>query len=254
MSIIVCLSSLITAVRSEPLIMELSKTEQFMTILKSMKAAALMSFTFFKFIFSITYKSSRIMLSPIVWIISFSWNNLILKPLDLLLSINRTLYPITMFCLAAVCCGLFIGGCAGFAAEAFSSIVITATWGPQPKQIKEQEEEEEEKVDESEIGSVVSLSDYPKEDKKETESTKSDTWDSSATSSQSFSMYHQLNNRKGKESVTTARQLSPPVLIRRMKLSPTPSHSKETNTRKNSWDWEEEEDHDQEQREGKKYL
>ncbi|KAF7724630.1 hypothetical protein EC973_000874 [Apophysomyces ossiformis] len=38
---------------------------------------------------------------------------------------------------AAVCCGVVIGSCAGFAAEAFSSLLISATWGAEKKQ-KEQ--------------------------------------------------------------------------------------------------------------------
>ncbi|KAG1148584.1 hypothetical protein G6F37_002521 [Rhizopus arrhizus] len=69
-----------------------------------------------------------------------------------------------MFCLAAVFCGLFIGGCAGFAAEAVSSIMITATWGPQPKQKKEQEEVEE---DESEMASIDRQSEIEEPDESE---------------------------------------------------------------------------------------
>ncbi|KAG1500398.1 hypothetical protein G6F47_001768 [Rhizopus delemar] len=95
-----------------------------------------------------------------------------------------------MFCLAAVFCGLFIGGCAGFAAEAVSSIMITATWGPQPKQKKEQEEVEE---DESEMASIDRHSEIEEPDE--------------SVQSSSSSLF------RGKESITTARQQSQPVLI-----------------------------------------
>lgn len=215
-TVLLCL--LFSIAHSEPLTNEFIKTDQLLSILNLFKTAFILTFTFFKAISILAFKFTSIVLTPFLWIFQLSWSILVLKPLDLFLYVNRTLYPITMFCLAAVFCGLFIGGCAGFAAEAVSSIMITATWGPQPKQKKEQEEVEE---DESEMASIDRQSEIEEPDE--------------SVQSSSSSLF------RGKESITTARQQSTPVLIRRMKLSST--------NRKNSWDWEEDEDDSR-----KKYL
>ncbi|ORY98074.1 hypothetical protein BCR43DRAFT_490822 [Syncephalastrum racemosum] len=88
-----------------------------------------MALAFFRFLLSILWSGIVLAFSPFVWTISLLWETLIAKPFDLFLHIVRVLYPVAMFSLAAVGCGLVIGGMAGFAAEAFSSICITATWG-----------------------------------------------------------------------------------------------------------------------------
>lgn len=48
-------------------------------------------------------------------------------------------HPLVTFLLLAVVCGLVIGGCAGFATEAFSAFVLSSTWGPPPLRKKETE-------------------------------------------------------------------------------------------------------------------
>lgn len=213
----IVLSSLFSIAYSEPLINELTKTEQFHAILKSLKAAFFISFHFFKIIFSFIFTFTRLFTRPIYWILNFTWTYLIRKPLALFSYANSTLYPIILFCLAAAACGLFIGGCAGFASEAFSSVVITATWGPQSKKSTKQEDE-----------LVTESLDTKEEDEKK--EMKMNRWDPG-------SLYHKFNKEHWKESVTTASRLSPPVLIRRMRLSSTPIRK----TRKNSWNWDEDE-------------
>ncbi|KAI9254480.1 hypothetical protein BDA99DRAFT_518514 [Phascolomyces articulosus] len=53
-------------------------------------------------------------------------------------------YPVVSFILAAIGCGLLIGFCAGFAVEAFSSMLLSATWGkPKPTLTTEEQEEHE---------------------------------------------------------------------------------------------------------------
>lgn len=88
-----------------------------------------MALTFFRFLLSMLWSGVVLAFSPFVWTFSLLWDTLIAKPFDLFLHIARVLYPVALFSLAAVGCGLVIGGMAGFAAEAFSSICITATWG-----------------------------------------------------------------------------------------------------------------------------
>ncbi|KAI8647847.1 hypothetical protein BD408DRAFT_332977, partial [Parasitella parasitica] len=107
-----------------------------------------------------------------------------------------------MFCTAAVCCGVFIGGCAGFAAEAFSSILITATWGPQAIKGVEQEEN---------VELVEGLAKEDGEKEKEPLIPRVESW---------------------RDSLSISSTSSSPVLIRRMKLSST--------DRKDSWEWDEE--------------
>ncbi|CAO3688485.1 unnamed protein product [Rhizopus stolonifer] len=111
-------------VRSDPLIHEITKTEQFLTLIHSLQAAALITFRFFQTFFAFIYQSSGLLLRPLAYMARMVWY-ILKRPLELFVHV-RALYPILLFCLVAVCCGLFIGGCAGFVSEAFSSVVITA--------------------------------------------------------------------------------------------------------------------------------
>ena len=71
----------------------------------------------------------------------------------LILAITQlTMNPVISFILVAIGCGLLIGGCAGCAVESISSMLLSATWGKQSKELStevngEQQEEEEEQED-----------------------------------------------------------------------------------------------------------
>lgn len=77
---------------------------------------------------------------PAIWLASWCWHWLLAPPLAWVMHVLHVMYPVLMYCLAAVCCGLIMGGCAGFAAEALSSLTVAATWGrtrPVPAAVKE---------------------------------------------------------------------------------------------------------------------
>ncbi|KAG0175629.1 hypothetical protein DFQ28_006607 [Apophysomyces sp. BC1034] len=57
----------------------------------------------------------------------------------MMMSLLDRIYPLPIFVLAAVFCGLVVGGCAGFAAEALSSLCI-ATHPPHRTTRQQQEE------------------------------------------------------------------------------------------------------------------
>ncbi|KAI9480770.1 MAG: hypothetical protein EXX96DRAFT_192679 [Benjaminiella poitrasii] len=223
-----------------------------------LSTATSLSALFLKYIFNFLIQSITYTCSPFVWVLAFCWRQFITKPFNLLLYLIHVFYPVIMFCIAAMCCGIFIGGCAGFAAEAFSSILISATWGPQPPPSSQQEkkkelalftnenelEEEEEEVesiiyssfDRSKNDSVQSLSTFFGTTKKKKGKelllqqppiTRIENWRESLNnngSSSSSSNLHPLT-----------RSASPPALIRRMKLSSTTSS-------RNSWGWDDDED------------
>ncbi|CEP16378.1 hypothetical protein [Parasitella parasitica] len=115
-------------------------TDGLMHIFTALSTAANLSLFFFKYLIGFIVTIAMYLLSPMLWLFSACWHQFVTKPLDLFLYVLHVLYPVIMFCTAAVCCGLFIGGCAGFAAEAFSSILINATWGPQAVKGVEREE------------------------------------------------------------------------------------------------------------------
>lgn len=209
--------------------------QQFIQILNTIFGAIKLTFSFFKSLFIVFYKCMATVLSPIMWLTSNLWSSFVAKPYYLFMHVARTLYPITLFCLAAICCGLFIGGCAGFAAEAFSSILISATWGPQPKVIEEElvlmehdSETRPEETDEEEEEEAIIKS-----------SANSSIWENSS----SFFGVHQSKKKEKeplvqkpkvelwRESITDS---PPPVTIRRMKLSSPHKRS--------GWDWDEDED------------
>ncbi|KAI9317260.1 hypothetical protein BX666DRAFT_1877846 [Dichotomocladium elegans] len=75
-----------------------------------------------------------LMLWPVLAIVSTLWRLLVVAPWQLFMGIAHVLYPVVLFCFVAVLCGIVIGGCAGFAAEAVSWFTVTATWGRQVRQ------------------------------------------------------------------------------------------------------------------------
>ncbi|KAL9539866.1 hypothetical protein MBANPS3_010017 [Mucor bainieri] len=219
----------------------------FMHIFTALSTAASLSIFFFKYLIGFIINITMYMLSPILWLSSTCWHQFVTKPLDLFLHVLHVLYPVIMFCVAAICCGVFIGGCAGFAAEAFSSILISATWGPQ-EATKETEHEEdvaliqgldakgEEEASEDEQDEQIYSHDKP-----------SNFFGGSASSAAAVP-----RSRKGKEpliprveswrdSLSTSSASSSPVLIRRMKLSST--------GRKSSWEWDENSEEEEEEEE-----
>ncbi|CDH57183.1 predicted protein [Lichtheimia corymbifera JMRC:FSU:9682] len=66
---------------------------------------------------------------PVLFVLGLVWRILIVRPWELFVSFIHVIYPVALFCFAAVLCGTIIGGCAGFAAEAIAWFSITATWG-----------------------------------------------------------------------------------------------------------------------------
>ncbi|KAG0185648.1 hypothetical protein DFQ28_009028 [Apophysomyces sp. BC1034] len=110
-----------------------SLTQYGTVVYRTLLGAAALTFTFFRFLFFGIYKVVFNILWPLFWVVRLCWNGFVMKPFALFLHVSYVLYPVMMFCLAAVCCGLVIGGCAGFAAEGFSALLITATWGSEKK-------------------------------------------------------------------------------------------------------------------------
>ncbi|KAG1084577.1 hypothetical protein G6F42_021731 [Rhizopus arrhizus] len=149
---------------------------------------------------------------------------------------------------------MFIGGCAGFAAEAFSSILISATWGPQAS--KEIEHEENVELIEGPDAQNEGLTDGSEDEQEENiynHDKPPNFFGSTATSSASTPP----RNRKGKEpliprveswrdSLSTSSTASSPVLIRRMKLSSTDT--------KSNWDWDEDNSEEEEEVEFNHHL
>ncbi|KAI8353284.1 hypothetical protein EDC96DRAFT_447290 [Choanephora cucurbitarum] len=130
-----------------------------------------------------------------------------------------------MFCLAAVGCGLFIGGCAGFASEALSTLLITTTWGPQPipKQIIVEEQEED----------IRPRRQF--EHRPSSSSSTTSVWDNKPFFSKKQGK-EPLRVEDWQESLSRPRSASPPVLIRRMKMSSI--HKPKSS----SWDWEDDDE------------
>ncbi|KAI8142972.1 hypothetical protein BJV82DRAFT_612950 [Fennellomyces sp. T-0311] len=61
---------------------------------------------------------------------------------------HLTSHPVVPFLLTAIGCGLVIGGCAGFAVEACTSMLLSATWGKPTQQpaITQQDDEDDASV------------------------------------------------------------------------------------------------------------
>ncbi|CAO3583608.1 unnamed protein product [Absidia cylindrospora] len=58
---------------------------------------------------------------PFLWMTRWLWRHLILTPWTMAVHATHIMYPVLIYCGAACLCGLIIGGCSGFAAEAMSS-------------------------------------------------------------------------------------------------------------------------------------
>lgn len=208
---------------------EQHQQQQLVQIFTSLIGAIKLSFSFFHSFFYFIYKCTVTILSPILWITTNLWSSFITKPFQLFMHLAHILYPVIVFCIAAVCCGLFIGGCAGFAAEAFSSILISATWGPPVKQVVQEEEE------------VVLEGSVEEEEEEEVPMHHHDNASSTHHTTDSISSFFG-QRKKEKEPLLQKPKVevwrdsidtSPPVLIRRKKLS---------SDKKNGWDWDEDED------------
>ncbi|KAI7876715.1 hypothetical protein K492DRAFT_172333 [Lichtheimia hyalospora FSU 10163] len=76
---------------------------------------------------------------PVLFVLGLVWRILIVRPWELFVSFIHVVYPVALFCLAAVLCGTVIGACAGFAAEAIAWFSITATWGRSATSIRKQQ-------------------------------------------------------------------------------------------------------------------
>ncbi|KAG2210611.1 hypothetical protein INT46_005287 [Mucor plumbeus] len=203
-------------------------TDGLMHIFTALSTAASLSIFFFKYLIGFMIRITMYSVSPLIWLSSACWHQFVTKPLDLFLHVVNILYPVIMFCVAAICCGIFIGGCAGFAAEAFSSILISATWGPQSHKGTEQEQTVE-LVDRNE--GLTDESDVEEEEQ-----------ENIYNHDKPPNFFGSTKSEKGKEpliprveswrdSLSTSSTSSSPVLIRRKKLS--------TKDRKNSWEWDE---------------
>ncbi|KAI9499551.1 hypothetical protein BDB00DRAFT_6566 [Zychaea mexicana] len=92
-------------------------------------SAGSLAFSFFRLVGLSIYNVITTLLLPVYYVLAFFWRNMVSRPFELLLNIGHALYPVAMYCLAAICCGTLIGGCAGFAAEAIASFTISTTWG-----------------------------------------------------------------------------------------------------------------------------
>lgn len=204
----------------------MATTDGLFRIFTVLSTAASLSLYFFKYLFGFLFQIIVYIVSPFIWIIQFCWHQFITKPFDLLLYVLHMLYPVLMFCFAAICCGIFIGGCAGFAAEAFSSILITATWGPQPKPAPEEEE---------------LLLEQPPQEEEETVPTFNSHIDSRSSSISSKGKEPFNSHWRDSFSSSSSIPSSHPALIRRMKLSSTEDEERpKMKSRTNSWEWEEE--------------
>jgi hypothetical protein len=197
-------------------------------IITALSTAVSLSISFFKYLFAFVINVIQYLLAPFGWLVRTLWSQLVAKPFALFLHVMHILYPVLMFCAAAIGCGLFIGGCAGFAAEAFSNLLITATWGPQPKEQPEEQVFTQDPVPEPLLLDVDTEDDEP----------------NYSTTTSSFFGAKKSKKARGKEpmhnsSNCSSRSSSPPVMIRRMKLSSTETP---TRRRKNSWQWDEDEE------------
>ncbi|CAO3655447.1 unnamed protein product [Mucor hiemalis] len=241
--------------------------QQLLQLFSSLSRAIQLALTFFKSMFSFFMTCISTASFPFLWIASSLWSQFVVKPFDLFMHVVQFLYPVILFCFAAVCCGLFIGGCAGFAAEACSSLLISATWGPQPQaeEVHEESVVEESLLDNKDDDDFSTTHDENEGDAfrgrhssmssgshRELPSMLTSTASSIWESSSSFFGMHpptsppaSANSKKMSKRALEKEPLiqppkveawrdsiSPPVLIRRKKLSPT----------KDNWEWDEDED------------
>ena len=217
--------------------------QQIYQLFLSLLDAIQLAFRFFKSMFSFLLNCILTVLTPVTWIAHTVWSNFVAKPFGLFMAAAHIVYPVILFCIAAVACGLFIGGCAGFAAEAFSSLLISATWGPQPVKPKET----------SEMGSVIeddlhspdnqSLieSEEEEEEIEQERPTLKSTPGSSIFGGSSFFGMHPTSQKKQEKSPIIQKpkvedwreSVASPVMIRKRRLN----SPKKTD----DWDWDEHE-------------
>lgn len=205
-----------------------ASTDKIVHIITALSTAVSLSISFLKYLFGCVIYIIQYMLTPFSYLFSTMWSLLVMKPFALFLHVMHTLYPVLVFCAAAIGCGVFIGGCAGFAAEAFSNLLIAATWGPQPK-------EKDTRGQDELVYTADTASEHPV-----------DSEDDEPNQSPFFSS-KKSKKALGKEpmiprtsnSHCSSRSSSPPVIIRKIKLSPMDIT---TGRRKNSWQWDEEEE------------
>ncbi|KAI9308210.1 hypothetical protein BJ944DRAFT_227929 [Cunninghamella echinulata] len=72
---------------------------------------------------------SQLPMLPFIWLTQWLWQQLVITPYHMAIDTTTILYPIFIYCAAACFCGVLIGGCSGFAAEAIITMFINATWG-----------------------------------------------------------------------------------------------------------------------------
>jgi hypothetical protein len=173
------------------------------------------------------------LLSPLIYLLGFLWRQFVIKPYTLAAHVAYLLYPVTLFCLAAVFCGAVIGGFAGFAVEACSSLIISATWGPEALEQNKKKKK----------GQVKEVMDAVEPDAQD---------DDDDDEEEEYGLFHHFEVQgtgKGKEPMrprmsswrdsftsSTSSSKSSPGLIRRMKMSSTSSNKEDE--RKSSWEWE----------------
>jgi hypothetical protein len=176
------------------------------------------------------------LLSPLIYLLGFLWREVVIKPYTLAAHVAHLLYPVTLFCLAAVFCGAVIGGFAGFAAEACSSLIISATWGPEALEQNKKKRKEQ-------VKEVIDAVDPDAQD---------DDDDNDEEEEEEYDLFHHFevqDTGKGKEPMrprmsswrdsftsSTSTSKPSPSLIRRMKMSSTTSNKEDE--RKSSWEWE----------------
>lgn len=104
----------------------------------------------------------------------------------------HTLYPILFYLLIVVGCGALIGGCAGFAVEAFSAMLLSATWGSDKSKTRRQGADDNDDA-------TMEKNDDEAERRRQSEEE-----DEEAETDQRDVQHFQLRNVERKSSVSTA--------------------------------------------------
>ncbi|ORZ13173.1 hypothetical protein BCR42DRAFT_419331 [Absidia repens] len=113
-----------------------------------------------KVIMKMVFKIASLPILPFLWMTRWLWRHLILTPWTMAVHATHIMYPVLIYCGAACLCGLIIGGCSGFAAEAMSSAVINATWGKPTSIDKQQLLEAEDEAEEDDTETIFSQDTY----------------------------------------------------------------------------------------------
>ncbi|KAI8993558.1 hypothetical protein BDB01DRAFT_832353 [Pilobolus umbonatus] len=176
-----------------------------------------------KWITGVSSKCLSVLISPFLYIFSVLWHVFVKIPFTYFMHVIEVVYPVLLFCLAAIVCGVVIGGFAGFAAEAMSALLISATWGthsPKKEVMVEEEESEDDAdgIDEDDTSSFNTHSESSRNEehkKNETEPMRAEKW-------------HDLFSPAG----------DTPVLIHRMRMTSDAGQRR----RDAGWDWDEDDD------------